>query len=172
MATFKTINLSPSDVSVISNSVGYILESETSAERVPLNNLLTKYAGKETRDFLFPIGFVIESTNANFNPNNVYGGQWEEYGQGRALIGSAGPDSANVNTTIGTYSHVLTVDEMPSHSHALGYAGSVNYAGSKSVDIGEMVNQNASYWTGYVGGSQAHNNIQPYTLCYRWRRVG
>ena len=166
MATYKTINLSPSNVSVISNSVGYI----SGSERIPLNNLLHKYAGKYTTKFIFPIGFILESTDVDFNPNDIYDGKWEEYGQGRTLIGVDGPENVNIGLTVGTYSHVLTTSEMASHSHALGTSGAVNYRGSKEWDVGQKTTPSGQY-TNQTGGGQAHNNIQPYILCYRWRRV-
>lgn len=176
MATYTTINLLPSDIAVISNSVGYVEETEGTNSRVPLNSLLDKFKGTWGSSIIFPVGSIIESIDEDFDPNDIYEGVWSEYGQGRTLIGSAYPDDtslteSNINTTVGTYSHILTVSEMPSHSHAIGYATGVNYRGSSKLDVGQKSTANSGYWTSYTGGGQAHNNIQPYILCYRWRRV-
>ena len=85
---------------------------------------------------------------------------WSAYtaGVNRMIVGSG--SSYSLGATGGAATHVLTVNEMPAHTHGLAYAwvvpgGSSSAAGSagptKDHDI-----------TSSVGGGQPHNNMPPY----------
>ena len=78
------------------------------------------------------------------------------------------------NSTGGEYSHKLTVEEMPSHSHKSGVTArgfEVNgFNGNHTAHV--MFNPNyGTKSTGDTGGSESHNNIQPYIVTYMWRRM-
>ncbi|MFZ2725377.1 MAG: tail fiber protein [Methylococcaceae bacterium] len=89
--------------------------------------------------------------------------------RGRTLIGS-GQGAGLTNRTLkdigGEENHVLSANEMPSHQHqfpgddGLGSwvtaAYAINYDATSGGGNGRM------YWTGATGGSQAHNNMQPF----------
>ena len=67
---------------------------------------------------VYPIGSIYMSTNS-VNPSELFGGVWEVFAQGRTIIGAGineGRSFANLQEG-GEYSHTLTVDEMPSHTH-------------------------------------------------------
>ena len=71
----------------------------------------------------YPVGSIYLSTNET-SPADLFGGTWEAYGQGRTLVGvGTGEDTRGeqleflINQTGGEYKHLLTVEEMPSHSH-------------------------------------------------------
>ena len=141
---------------------------------------------------VYPVGSIYISTSSE-NPGNIYGGTWEEYGKGRTLVGvdSSDPDFSTVEKLGGEKSHTLTIDEMPSHNHVermfldqSGYS-SVKPAGyayyiysTQSSNVITWTNtklSNVNYWkigvTEDKGGSQAHNNLQPYITTYMWKRT-
>ena len=77
-------------------------------------------------DKIYPVGSVYISTTYSTTEEvkNAIGGTWEKYAQGRTIIGEgAGTDSNGLvqtftNSTIGgEYTHKLTNDEMPNHTH-------------------------------------------------------
>lgn len=86
--------------------------------------------------------------------------------------------SFTANSTGGEYKHKLTVTEIANHTHGFntwvvhdegwhdvleGVAWTVNKFSTPLVNSNNL-NTNSS------GGSTAHNNIQPYTTVYFWRR--
>lgn len=92
--------------------------------------------------------------------------------QTRVPVGAGG--EFVLGATGGETEHTLTVDEMPSHKHATaGYAAgeSVGYpvlnAENGHGDPNYQTFGSGTYETTYseiVGGSQPHNNMQPYTV--------
>lgn len=144
---------------------------------------------------IFPVGAVY-ITYDNNNPGNFLGGTWERFGQGRTLVGEGtGNDgstsmSFTTNNTGGEYKHQLSYYEMPGHSHneyvmvegysdwpsftPLSYSMLFNwekgeYRGDATVYHAARVPANTS--TSTEGGSQTHNNVQPYIVTYFWRRI-
>ena len=125
---------------------------------------------------IYPVGSIYISYN-NTNPGTLFGGTWENYGNGRVLkginSGTAGTtggsstvtlsmsnipahthtyDKANANTD----PHTLTIDEMPSHSHQIGYSGTgtnPGYAGYKLTSPAE-----GTTGVGITGGDQGHTH--------------
>lgn len=77
--------------------------------------------------------------------------------------------------TGGEYKHTLTIKELASHNHpAKNFL--VNSANGNQINVGSGT-QKVSYWTNNtlttdnLNGDEPHNNIQPYTVIYRWRRT-
>lgn len=69
----------------------------------------------------------------------------------------------------GEKTHVLTINEMPEHSHNIGNEGAILYGGnrayfSSSGSISTWTNNEAHSHTNTKGGSQAHNIMQPYIV--------
>lgn len=124
----------------------------------------------------YPIGTIVENVDPDFSPAKEYGGTWERFGQGKVLVGfdENDADFNEVLKTGGEKSHTLKPNEMPSHTHNLP-------SGTSSINGSEYainVYMNTGYWNGNTneiihptGGDQPHNNLQPYVVVYRWRRV-
>ena len=122
-----------------------------------------------------PIGSLFETTVAT-NPGTLYGGTWAAWGGGRTPVGvnTADTDFSTVEKTGGEKTHVLTVEEMPSHNHELIMRnGSVtnSYYGDPQGGTGGDATYQMNAYIGHTGGGQAHNNLPPYITCYIWKRT-
>lgn len=118
-------------------------------------------------DSIYPIGSIYMSTNST-SPSILFGGTWKALDEGRVLIGAN--STYPVNSTGGEFEHTLTVEEMPSHTHTLYYrSGYSRSGGSGAIFDGwsDELRQTIS-----SGGSQPHNNMQPYLAVYMWERTG
>lgn len=121
---------------------------------------------------IFPIGRgFIDFTNTDYS--NYLGFTWE-----RELVGMVGVgldvNQSEFNTigkTGGEKTHTLTIDEMPSHNHFGSSKGVNNMA--TTYQSGDNVYLAIGYngYTNEVGGSQPHNNLQPYKVVAYWKRV-
>ncbi len=66
---------------------------------------------------VYPIGAIYMSTNST-NPQEIFGGKWEAFAQGRTIIGAGVSDKEFIaGATGGSSSHTLTINELPSHNH-------------------------------------------------------
>ena len=128
------------------------------------------------------------------------GGTWESYAEGRTLIGvGTGTDINSISqtfvndTTGGEYTHTLSIAEMPRHNHQLRVRIPVNfseeqfttgpYLGLPGIMAHAWTEATVGTWesegdtdgggtgTLEIGGSQSHNNIQPYITVYMWKRI-
>ena len=130
---------------------------------------------------IYPVGFIWESTS-NVNPQTIYGGTWEQYGSGKVLVGvGTVTDSAKTTKTFtagevgGEINHTLTVNEIPAHDHEQFVTTDSNGNINGRADYNKDATNNNKYTqgirTGSTGGGQAHNNLQPYVVVYRWKRT-
>lgn len=116
-----------------------------------------------TLDSIYPIGSVyISLTDAN--PGTYLKGTWEQFAQGRTLVGvGEGSDGANkqtfdVNDTGGEYKHLITKKEL------------------SFIDYGALLQQNGSVIGVHTHGpgekgSEKMPLMQPYYAVYFWKRV-
>lgn len=121
-------------------------------------------------DIIYPVGSIYMSIT-DTNPELLFGGTWEQIKD--TFLLSAG-DKYTAGTTGGEEKHILTVSEMPSHSHTIGMDKDAVYnssGGSWSVhDAGTSGSQSTTK-TGSSGSGTAHNNMPPYLTVYMWKRV-
>jgi len=137
---------------------------------------------KSLLDFFYPVGTIYETTSSDLDTttkmNAHFGGTWEVFGAGRVLVAKSSDSEFNtIEKTGGSKTHTLTVAEMPSHSH-LQYAtanpgtGGVAIRGTfNGVEGTGLSLYSTGASTGGTGDSQAHNNLQPYIVVYRYRRT-
>lgn len=134
----------------------------------------------------FPVGSIFFNMDGT-NPNRYDGWSdtsWQIVGEGK-FIASVGTGSDKNGTqftvevgddsTAGEYSHTLTVQEMPSHSHTVEVINKSTEEVQRhdGVSKSKSVQENAYRYveSSSVGSNQAHNNIPPYFGLYVWERT-
>ena len=128
---------------------------------------LVQINGINIFQYIYPVGAVYISTTL-VDPATLFGGTWQRIEDRFLLAASEVYEAGSVG---GEASHLLTIDEMPSHRHgtpAIGNTGSSGWTSTSrwSTDSGGEVIQ-----TNYVGGGQPHNNMPPYLSVYMWQRI-
>lgn len=116
-------------------------------------------------DLVYPVGSIYMSLNAT-SPEALFGGTWEALNEGRVLIGANSTYTAG--STGGEATHVLSLNEIPSHNHGGTFSGSgttnqVSISGqfgyfradtdSTSYASGCFSKGSTVSGTGYTGGS-------------------
>ena len=139
----------------------------------------------------FPVGTIIE-TEVDVNPGTYIGGTWEKMPAGYVTIsagtytetqdGQAVTYDFEAGNTYGEAAHKLTVGELAKHYHAdIAYSNpsgpffSCNKTTDKSKYSWHIPYEDGGgrdgYNTGYQGGDSYHNNIQPSSAVYRFKRI-
>ncbi len=122
---------------------------------------------------IYPVGSIYLSVVAT-NPSQLFGGTWEQI-KDRFLLACG--DIYSNGSTGGEAEHTLTVDELPTHTHAYGYSIKTYY-GYGSTGVNRIENDHASgnqpgdyVWEQGGGGNQPHNNMPPYLVVNIWKRT-
>ncbi len=131
----------------------------------------------------YPVGSIY-ITVSDTSPAQMFKGTWEEYAQGRVLVGYKSNDSDFNQTgkTGGAKTVTLTEAQIPKHKHPLKwYQG--QYVSLSGSGTGE---HSSGYRTGYSSGTvynnamtadlqeqggASHQNMQPYITVKIWRRT-
>lgn len=134
-------------------------------------------------DTIYPVGAYFWSGDDK-DPSTFLGGAWEQV-KDRFVL--AAGDSYVAGSTGGEAAHTLTVNEMPSHRHAMRLYASEDGLSGKSLEDARKGKPLAARWSEYaelssdentevdthysVGGSKPHNNMPPYITAYCWHRT-
>lgn len=129
----------------------------------------------EATNKFYPVGSIYMSVR-NESPASFFGGTWIRWGTGRVPV-SFDENDQNFNyieKTGGASTHTLTIAQIPSHTHAI-----VNQTGTNAYTSNKIQYENSGgtngnttiYNTASEGGNDAHNNLQPYIVCYMWKRI-
>ena len=146
---------------------------------------------KEIWEIIYPVGSIYMSASST-NPQTLFGGTWTQL-KDRFLLGAG--DSYTAGNTGGEATHLLTVDEMPSHTHTIassgGHTHTAKFKESKYPSSGSSrdfarksstTDQNSTaqvtvsngahtHTPENTGGGVAHNNMPPYLVVYMWKRT-
>ena len=123
---------------------------------------------------IYPVGSIYISTSQTFNPQTTWGGSWRKTADGRCLIGAN--NTYPLGSTGGEATHTLSVNEMPAHVHNGSRVNWYNTLQSNGISANIVAQSNLkgdgpNIKTSSTGGSQAHNNMQPYLAVYIWERT-
>jgi microcystin-dependent protein len=153
------------------------ITSVTNANGLSLEGGVLGFSATGFLDIFYPIGSIYETTNNAYSTaaaiNAHFGGTWEAFGAGRVLVGinSADAEFDTILETGGAKTHTLTVDQMPSHGHNRQGWRNVGSGSIQCCSREQISGDGNSYGVQATGGGQAHNNIQPYIVVYRYRRT-
>lgn len=159
LATFK----SETNTTISQNQSAFnTFKEETNTKFTTTKEELTDLINT-TLDSIYPVGSVYISLNST-NPGTYLKGTWEQFAQGRTLIGvGEGSDGANtqtfdVNDTGGEYKHLISKKEL------------------SIIDYGALLQQNGSAIGVHAhgpgeSGSEKISLMQPYYSVYFWKRV-
>lgn len=126
---------------------------------------------KAVGEMLMPVGTIYSNKTDATNPGTKFGfGTWVPFNTGTVMVSKApsGTFSA-AGTTVGAETHVLTISEMPAHTHSSGRTAGTS--GSFGLVDSNSASSSGTWNTLSTGGGLAHNNIQPSTVTYMWERT-
>nr|DAW91735.1 MAG TPA: baseplate protein [Bacteriophage sp.] len=166
------INVVSTDLATFKNETNTTISQNQSAFNTFKEETNTKFTTTKeeltelintTLDSIYPVGSVYISLTST-NPGTYLKGTWEQFAQGRTLIGvGEGSDGTNtqtfdVNDTGGEYKHLLTKKEL------------------SFIDYGALLQQNGSVIGVHShgpgeSGSEKISLMQPYYSVYFWKRV-
>lgn len=159
LATFKTeTNTTLSQNQTAFNNFKEETDTKFTSTKEELTELINT-----TLDSIYPVGSVYISLTST-NPGTYLKGTWEQFAQGRTLIGvGEGSDGTNtqsfaVNDTGGEYKHLISKKEL------------------SIIDYGALLQQNGSTIGVHAhgpgeSGSEKTSLMQPYYTVYFWKRV-
>ena len=122
-------------------------------------------------NLIYPVGSLFISMSST-PPSSFLGGTWSLTAAGKTLVGvnSSDSDFNASRKSGGEKNHVLTIDEMPSHSHNYSGAYVNNFVKVESSPAyGRTADTTRT--TAATGGGKSHNNMQPYITTYIWERT-
>lgn len=156
-----------------------IFSNKGEENAIPLNAQNLNYNFAEIINMLYPVGTYFHTSDAEFNPNEVWCGTWELEFDGTVLVSKSNTSdskfNAEVGNIVGEETNTLTIQHMPKHQHKLTLSGgSDNGLGNRVVMTNwEWSEKSQSIWNTIqdAGESQPHNNVQPSKICFRWHRI-
>lgn len=165
------------------NSYNYRLGVNTRNGNIVANGNIAKSIGL----LAYPVGSIYMSVNST-SPATLFGGTWVAWGTGRVPVGinTSDADFKTVEKTGGSkvlqkHTHTGTTGGAGSHNHnmtgrAVSGSGGVQVETYSSGDNARTVytntvgNHTHSFTTGEAGTGTS-GNLQPYIVCYMWKRT-
>ena len=148
--------------------------------KTPLSSENLNKMQMEIMKLMIPVGWYY-LTQTDINPSQILGfGTWVR-SKGRVIVGldEDDEDFNEINKTGGEKTHTLTIAESASHTHEINVSGTKIAKANSNMSAGSTAFWNMSVGKegeydlslDSVGGSQPHNNMQPYEVPgYLWQR--
>lgn len=116
-------------------------------------------------DYIYPVGSIYLSYS-HVNPGTLFGGTWARIQN--AFLWACDADGV-IGQTGGEKTHVLTINELPVHTHGSTYTNS----GDSTKTHAWLASGGSAmaYDSVETGGGAAHNNMPPYIQVSAWRRT-
>lgn len=157
------------------------LEDRYQAAINRLNIVEEKINSFDGEKALVKVGQIVEIDASVSDMAEFMGyGSWELFGRGRATICSGSIKengvtySFQVGQSGGEILHFLIIDEIPPHDHDMGESSHHDWIGNRNGtsrdDIPNTTREGRR--TGKTGGGKGHNNLSPYVVIQRWKRIG
>lgn len=135
---------------------------------------------------MYPVGAVYITYN-NTNPSTFLGGTWEQFGQGRTLIGQGEGNDGTNSQVFEAQSIGGKYNTRHCHNTSFGWDSNAFYAASPSSASNSDYTRTSIVQNGYILSGIAsktayqsrvqwtedsvNGNIQPYITVYFWRRT-
>ena len=135
---------------------------------------------------MYPVGAVYITYNEN-NPSTFLGGTWEQFGQGRTLIGEGTGNDGTSDKSFKAQSIGGEYNTRHCHNTSFGWDSNAFYAASPSSASNSDYTRTSIVQNGYILSGIAskaayqsrvqwtedsvNGNIQPYITVYFWRRT-
>jgi hypothetical protein len=165
--SFEQLSFDGGDAATVA---GY--EVGNAAGKIPVLNAQGKLPEANTLGYVLIGGIImwdgaLDGTNTYPVKDGVTYTDWQVVTtmQGRFPLGAN--DTYPLNSTGGEATHVLTVNEMPSHNHS-GAPGTEIYMNGPAAYVSGYTNNGTS---GNTGGDQPHNNMPPYRAIHFIQRI-
>lgn len=170
---------------VIDNNTLYKSLTNNNTGNTPSSDGGTNWIDVSITNLFYPVGSYYETSDANFDPNVVWGGTWVLDSQGRVTVSqdTSDTDFDTLGETGGEKKHTLTQSELPNYnlkglkwansgvaitldagSYTPGYNLSYGYSGVNEGQIDSIIINSG-------GSNTPHNNLQPYVVVKRWHRI-
>ena len=155
-------------------------------------------AGTAVLQKVFPIGSIYTSASSITAPSDAGKlgfGTWVRL-KGKFLVGIDEADTAfdgvgetggakthTHGDTLSVDGHVLSIAEMPAHTHTVGFTTGENDGGSSGQDVrnsqspneftatSSTTGSNQAHTHGLSGGVSSASSLPPYYAVYMWRRT-
>ena len=150
--------------------------------------------GRSLLNHIYPVGSIYMSTSAT-NPTNFFGGTWVAWGAGRVPVGFNGGDGnfnssektggsktiniqhnhglSNARAAVGRADSSLSTMSYTSggNPHNVYFDREFSYYGGISGGSKHATDTSLIYGNTNNGGSTAASVLQPYIVCYMWKRT-
>ena len=125
----------------------------------------------EIANMMYPIGSFYITENDEKPWITLSLGTEESWIQIKDIFLLGAGDYYSAGETGGEYTHTLTIEEMPSHTHYGVRRNSSTGDGTHSTGASAGDSSTQPY-TDAEGSDYPHNNMPPYVAVYIWKRVG